>query len=278
MFRSTIVFELASLPYELLASAPVWERHCAQMAAELPPGARLVLDLGCGPGNSTAHLRASIGRGAIGGDYAMPMLRRARRRGVPLAAMDAGALPVRSGSLDAVTFHSVLYLLPDRAAALREVFRVLRPGGRAVLLEPQAGLKATVQGMAHALRDAALGPDRLHVAHDEPRLRPLHRRRPLGRARGRRAAGREDRGVARRPRPARGGGEAVRILHFSDPHVQLPGWRERPLRELGPLRALATVELWKGRGRDFDDAFEKLKAIARDADALKADLSSAPAT
>ena len=57
----------------------------------------------------------------------------------------------------------------------------------------------------------------------------------------------------------------IRVLHFSDPHVQLPRWRERSLRELGPLRALATVELWKGRGRDYDDAFDKLKLIVRDA-------------
>ena len=64
----------------------------------------------------------------------------------------------------------------------------------------------------------------------------------------------------------------MRILHFSDPHVQLPRWRERTLRELGPLRALATVELWKGRGRDYDDALEKLRSIVRDADVLKADL------
>lgn len=65
----------------------------------------------------------------------------------------------------------------------------------------------------------------------------------------------------------------IRILHFSDPHVQLPRWRERKLRELGPLRALATVELWKGRGRDYDDAEGKLRLIARDADALRADLA-----
>lgn len=64
----------------------------------------------------------------------------------------------------------------------------------------------------------------------------------------------------------------MRVLHFSDPHVQLPRWRERPLRELGPLRALATVELWKGRGRDYDGALETLKQIVRDADALRADL------
>lgn len=149
--RSSLLFELASLPYELLASAPVWDEHCARLAAELPVGARLVLDLGCGPGNSTVHLRDAVGPGAIGGDYALPMLRRARRRGLPLVRLDASALPFRSGALDAVTFHSVLYLLPDRAAALREVVRVLRPGGRAVLLEPQDGLRNTVLGMARAL-------------------------------------------------------------------------------------------------------------------------------
>ena len=151
MVRSSLVFHLASLPYELLARAPVWDQHCAQMAAELPPGARRVLDLGCGPGNSTEHLRNAVGWGAVGGDYAMPMLRRALRRRVPVIQMDAGSLPVRPDSLDAVTFHSVLYLLPDRTAALREVARVLRPGGRAVLLEPQEGLRATVLGLARAL-------------------------------------------------------------------------------------------------------------------------------
>lgn len=55
----------------------------------------------------------------------------------------------------------------------------------------------------------------------------------------------------------------MKLLHFSDPHVQLPRWRERGLRELGPLRALATVELWKGRGGEYDDALEKLRAIVR---------------
>jgi predicted phosphodiesterase len=64
----------------------------------------------------------------------------------------------------------------------------------------------------------------------------------------------------------------IRILHFSDPHVQLPRWRERKLRELGPLRSLATVELWKGRGRDFEGALETLRQIVRDAGALRADV------
>src|SRR3954471_991114 len=153
MLRSARIFQLTALPYEFLARAGVWERHCAQMAAELPAGARLVLDLGCGPGNSTIYLRDRVGPAAVGGDRAIAMLRRAHRRdrSLRLACLDAGALPFRSNSLDAVTMHSVLYLLPDQKAALEEVTRVLRPGGRLVLLEPQAGLKATILGMARAL-------------------------------------------------------------------------------------------------------------------------------
>jgi ubiquinone/menaquinone biosynthesis C-methylase UbiE len=149
MLRSSRVFRAVALPYELLTRNPMWESHCARMALELPEGARHVLDVGCGPGNSAAHLP----RGAIGGDPALSMLRRARRRtpSMPLVALDAAALPVRTGSLDAVTFHSVLYLLPDQPGALREAARALRPGGRAVLLEPQEGRRATVFGLLRAL-------------------------------------------------------------------------------------------------------------------------------
>ena len=153
MLNAGLLFKAVALPYELVTRHPVWERHCARMATLLPAGARRVLDLGCGPGNSTTHLRAAAGAGVVGADYAFPMLRRARKRdgALPLACADASHLPVRSGSLDAVTFHSVLYLLPDQPAALREVLRVLRPGGRAVLLEPQHGSRATWLGLLRAL-------------------------------------------------------------------------------------------------------------------------------
>ena len=55
----------------------------------------------------------------------------------------------------------------------------------------------------------------------------------------------------------------MRLLHVSDPHVQLRDWRRRPWRALGPLRAIATAELWKGRGRLFDGAEESLAGFAR---------------
>jgi ubiquinone/menaquinone biosynthesis C-methylase UbiE len=153
MFRSGPLFDLVALPYELLTRHPVWERHCEQMAAELPLGTNRVLDLGCGPGNSTVHLRDAVGPGVVGGDFAMAMLHRARRRdrALRLTCCDGGNLPVRTASLDAVTFHSVLYLLPEQARALQEVHRVLRPGGRAVLLEPLGGTGTTARGIANAL-------------------------------------------------------------------------------------------------------------------------------
>jgi ubiquinone/menaquinone biosynthesis C-methylase UbiE len=149
MLRSSVVFHAVALPYELLTRHPVWERDCARMALDLPAGARHILDLGCGPGSSTLQLPP----GAVGGDHALSMLRRARKRAprAPLVCLDAASLPLRTASLDAVTLHSVLYLLPDQRAALREIARVLRPGGRAVLLEPQAGPRATLFGLARAL-------------------------------------------------------------------------------------------------------------------------------
>ncbi|HXN40182.1 MAG TPA: class I SAM-dependent methyltransferase [Myxococcaceae bacterium] len=147
MLRSDRFFRLTAMPYHLLTRHRVWEEHCARMARELPSQASRVLDLGCGPANSTTYL----GHGAIGADRAMPMLRLARKRWRNLVCLDAAELPLRSGSLDAVTFHSVLYLLPSRERTLREVVRVLRPGGRAVLLEPREGHVATLLGLARAL-------------------------------------------------------------------------------------------------------------------------------
>src|SRR5437762_3585329 len=148
-FTSAFTCASPTVRRPLHSSTQPAQGQCARMALELPAGARHILDLGCGPGNSTIQLPA----GTVGADHALSMLHRARRLEprMPLLCLDAVALPVRSGSLDAVTFHSVLYLLPDQPAVLRETARVLRPGGRAVLLEPQAGRRATLLGLARAL-------------------------------------------------------------------------------------------------------------------------------
>ncbi len=56
-----------------------------------------------------------------------------------LVCSDAVALPFVNECFDVVTQHSFLYLVSDRHAVIREVYRVLRPGGKWVMLEPNEG-------------------------------------------------------------------------------------------------------------------------------------------
>jgi demethylmenaquinone methyltransferase / 2-methoxy-6-polyprenyl-1,4-benzoquinol methylase len=110
-------------------------RKATREALELRPGDR-VLDVGAGTGVSTAELARS-GAYAVGVDISLGMLyagRRIRPR-VPLLAGDALRLPFRDGSFDAVTISFALRNVVDAGAALRELSRVTRPGGRLVVCE-----------------------------------------------------------------------------------------------------------------------------------------------
>lgn len=94
-----------------------------------PPA--VVLDIGCGAG-AVLELLTQQGYTAVGLDRSPLLAREAGRKGAALRA-DAGAVPLRSGSVDAVLCECVLSLLPDPARMLRECIRVLRPGGRLAL-------------------------------------------------------------------------------------------------------------------------------------------------
>jgi SAM-dependent methyltransferase len=151
------IFDLGSAFYAWMTWQPVWRAHCAGMADFFPPpptptseggaGERLcVLDIGIGPGVSGIGLldrRPDLR--VIGADFSAGMLRHARRylreaaADIPLCRADVMHLPFRDGAFDVVTHHSFLYLLVDREAALREMARVLKPGGSYVILEPHRG-------------------------------------------------------------------------------------------------------------------------------------------
>jgi demethylmenaquinone methyltransferase/2-methoxy-6-polyprenyl-1,4-benzoquinol methylase len=109
-----------------------WRRATAAALA-ITPGDR-VLDVAAGTGVSTVEY-AAAGATAVGCDFSIGMLRAGRRRGVRLVAGDALHLPFAAGAFDAVTVSFGLRNMADTAAALRELARVTKPGGRLVVCE-----------------------------------------------------------------------------------------------------------------------------------------------
>ncbi len=123
--------------YERTAAelAPVAEAVIGQAA--LSPGEE-VLDIACGTGNA-ALLAAAAGARVTGIDSAPRLLEVARRTAreqeleVTFRAGDLLGLPADDGSADVVLSVFGIIFAPDPARALREVARVLRPGGRALI-------------------------------------------------------------------------------------------------------------------------------------------------
>ena len=99
-----------------------------------------VLDVACGPGNFTRGFAlAADGEGIVVGlDASASMLEVAVRETESENAVylrgDAGALPFRDGTFDAVCCFAALYLIEQPLRALAELTRVLAPGGRVALL------------------------------------------------------------------------------------------------------------------------------------------------
>jgi len=124
--------------------------------AELGPVAGAVLDLGCGTGQLAARIhRESPGARVVGCDFSHGMLARARARdrGMRWVQGDAGRLPFRDGSFDAVVSTEAFHWFPDKPRALAEIRRVLRPGGRLLLalVNPRLAVTGRVMQVASRL-------------------------------------------------------------------------------------------------------------------------------
>lgn len=98
---------------------------------EIEPG-MLVADVCCGPGDLYHPRLRGLGARIVGLDFSLGMVRKAASSCLPVQA-DAQALPLLDASFDRVMCNHALYHVPDQVAAMRELRRVVRPGGRVVL-------------------------------------------------------------------------------------------------------------------------------------------------
>jgi ubiquinone/menaquinone biosynthesis C-methylase UbiE/DNA-binding transcriptional ArsR family regulator len=145
----TILAERRTKSQEFFSSsAGQWDRlrddlfgerfHLAALPAFADPE-WTVADLGCGTGQMTAALAPFV-RHVIAVDGSAAMLQAARKRlqgleNVELRRGDLEALPIDDGRVDAATLALVLHHLADPERALKEVARVLKPGGKVLVVD-----------------------------------------------------------------------------------------------------------------------------------------------
>src|ERR1700728_5119527 len=131
------------MPVLSLGQDRYW-RRATRLALGIGAGEK-VLDLAAGTAVSTVEL-ASSGAWCVAADFSVGMLGAGHARKVPKVAGDATRLPFGDNVFDAVTISFGLRNVADRDAALREMARVTRPGGRLVVCEfstPTSQLFAT---------------------------------------------------------------------------------------------------------------------------------------
>ncbi len=146
--EGTVQRMLALLDMQDAAPAIERLRHWA-LEVVAPQAGESVVDVGSGTGTMTRRLAALTGTAVVGVEP-NPRLRAvagqrtaADRPAVRYVDGTADALPVADGSVDLVWCERVLQHLEDPAAAVAEIARVLRPGGRAVLLDSDHRTRVT---------------------------------------------------------------------------------------------------------------------------------------
>jgi demethylmenaquinone methyltransferase/2-methoxy-6-polyprenyl-1,4-benzoquinol methylase len=118
-----------------------WRRIVARTLQPLLVEGARILDVACGTGDLALALTSAGARRIVGLDFCRPMLEVARRkvelesRAIPFVEGDALRLPFGDEAFDVVTIAFGLRNLSGVSEGLRELLRVLKPGGRVAVLE-----------------------------------------------------------------------------------------------------------------------------------------------
>ncbi|WP_017976891.1 demethylmenaquinone methyltransferase [Actinopolyspora halophila] len=122
-----------------------------------PTSGERILDLAAGTGVSTAEFARS-GAKCVAADFSFGMLSAGYGRGLPMVAADALSLPFADETFDGVAMLFGLRNLADTAAGLREMARVVRPGGRLVICEFSTPTRQALRAVYRNLALRAVPP------------------------------------------------------------------------------------------------------------------------
>jgi ArsR family transcriptional regulator len=162
--RAQDFFAGAAAHWDKLRREQYGDRYSLVGLLALLPEEAVVADLGCGTGTVLADLAPHVAR-VIGVDSSAEMLKAARRRtrgmdNVELHRASLESLPVPDGECDAATLFLALSYVDEPARALGEMARVLRPGGRAVIVDL----------MSHDREDFRIEMGQRHLGFDPAEL------------------------------------------------------------------------------------------------------------
>ncbi|MGY5859602.1 MAG: methyltransferase domain-containing protein, partial [Candidatus Thorarchaeota archaeon] len=127
MFRKTIDYDKVSKVYDKVREGN--PEMVMQLLEEVSlTDSSLILDVGCGTGNNTILLAASISAQVAGLDISYGMLQKAYEKGsrIPLVQAPADCIPFASNSMDYVYMTEVLHHLPDIPTTFQEIYRILK--------------------------------------------------------------------------------------------------------------------------------------------------------
>ena len=146
--------------------------HDAVLAQVRDAGCRRLLDVGCGTGQLAARIRRELpGSCVVGCDFSGGMLRQARARSSSAwwVQGDAGGLPFRGRTFDAVVSTEAFHWFPDRRRVLAELRRVLEPRGLLLLALVNPRLAVTgrlVRALSRAVGEPFYWPTASEIAGD----------------------------------------------------------------------------------------------------------------